>query len=1102
MKIHSIKTAVFLFVFLFFHEVAAQFDLHRAHKQARSGQVKNKAQEIIRRGDAYWNVHERLQRHNGLKPYERWKYVWETYAETGRDFNRAILDFYEKQSLQARSPQTDDSNWQLVGNTEYTVTGGTEGKGRINAIAVDPSNPHTIYIGAPAGGLWKSTDGGNTWTPLTDQLPAPGVSAIAVDPSNSNIIYIGTGDDDALISPSLGVFKSTDGGQTWNQLGPNNLDFVSGIAINPNNTNIVIITTDAGIYRSTDGGQTWNPVQNGYFRELRMHPTNPQYVYAVSSDRFYRSTDGGATFQVVSNGLPSSSNVTRLVMDVTPAAPNKVYVLAINGDAFEGMYISSNKGQSFVRTNEYSDIVASQQGWYDLCLAVSDTDPDMIFYGELDVWRSTDGGNHFYQINQWHTMNASYTHADIHFMKFYNGKLYVGSDGGIYVSQDNGAHFTDLNDDLAISQHYKISVSNNLADQYIYGGLQDNGGIALNNQTWNIYHGADGMENATDLFDKSKAFSFIYFGLSLNITFDGGQSVAANVSGPEYGRWVTPLEMSPNNELFAGFSKVYKLVGNNWQTVTQTSFSSRIRQMKFHPLHANELYVAVAGELHKSVNGGTSFQLLHSFPNSINAIAINPDNNQLWVAAGENVYTSTDGGSTWSDISTGLPAGIAVRDLVYHRFSPDTRIYAATDVGVYRKIGNGNWEIFSNNLPKTLIFDLEINNKAGYLWAGTHGRSVWKTPIPSYDAQIDLAVYKTVPSNHFTCSPVSEVQFIVKNEGQNPVSTFDYTITIDGNTTNHTWNGNLAPGQQINIQVPFNPVLDFGSKTVRLETSLNGDQIITNDKSEVTVTVNKNEPGIFTYDLETSAHEMLTESASSLWQRGIPSGSQLNQAASGQYAYCTNPSGDYPNGATAYLYMPCLDLTNIQNPELKFEMAFDIEQDWDYFNVEYSTDNGLSWHILGTHNDPAWYNSNVTQGLCPGAQWTGTDTNIQTYGHELASLGSVNPLIRFVFKSDTYVTQEGVMLDNPRIEGQLSVENLQAYHLKLYPVPAGDFLVIENQNPGLRQITVTDMSGKKLYQNTQPASMQQIITRTWSPGTYIIHWHFDHQILHTKFLKN
>ncbi len=1095
-----LQTALLIVWGTFFTQ--AQFDLHQIKQQIQARNVReNPVKLIIRQADDYWQYHDRFQPHNGVKPYERWKYIWENYTGPDADFSGALLRLYRNRRNTSARPHVDDSNWQLVGDTEYTVTGGTEGKGRVNVIEVDPNNPNTIYLGTPAGGLWKSTDGGIHWTPLTDELPAPGVSAIAVDPTNSNVIYIGTGDDDGLVTPSVGLFKSSDGGQTWNLIAPANFDFISGVVVNPNNPNIITFASSDGIFHTTDGGQTWSLAQAGYFRELRIHPTNPQYVYAVTSDSFFRSTDGGASFQKITSGLPASSNVSRMVMDVTPAAPDKVYVLAINGNSFVGMYISSDKGTAFSRTAENTNIVESQQGYYDLALAVSDTDPNMIFYGELNIWRSTDGGNQFIQINQWHTMNASYTHADIHFMKYFNGNLYVGSDGGIYKSADNGNHFVNLNDDLAISQHYKISVSQNLTDQYIYGGLQDNGGIAFNNPTWNIYHGADGMDNAVDYFNKQLAYSFIYYGASLNITTDGGQSVALAVSGPEYGRWVTPLEMSPANELYAGFRRVYKLVNNQWQAVTQNNLSGRIRVMKFHPLHPQELYVAITGELLKSTNGGQTFQSVYNFPSNITAIEVNPDGPEMWVTTANNVWFSSDAGTTWTDITAGLPAGIALHDIVYHRFSPDTRLYVATDAGVYRKTGNNPWEIFSNHLPKTIVTDLELNNKAGYLWAGTHGRSVWKTAVPSYDAQKDLAVYGDPTIQHLSCSPVSQVSFNVKNEGQTLVTAFDYTAVINGQTLNQTWTGNLAQGQTVTLNFPVNPPLELGVLDAQLEVSLTGDQIAVNNKAIIHALVNKAEPGIFTYNLESPAQELLTEDIMNVWERAIPSGSVLNHAQSGQYAYCTNASGNYPDGATAYLYMPCLDLTQVQNPEIKFEMAYDIEFEWDYINVEYSTDNGQTWQILGTASDPDWYNNNSTQGLCPGAQWTGTNTTFATYSHELASLNHFHPLIRFVFQSDTYINQEGVVLDNPRIEGQLAVENLPYHGLKLYPVPAGDFITVENNNPKLQKITVTDLNGKTLTEKTiNQTGTYRINVKNWPAGTYILHWQFPAGVFTTKIL--
>ena len=212
----------------------------------------------------------------------------------------------------------------------------------------DPNTATTLYIGTPAGGIWKSIDSGVNWSPLSDELPQIGVSGIAVDHTNSNVIYIATGDKDAGDTYSIGVLKSTDGGVTWNTTGlsfANTSTRAGDIMMHPTNNQILLCATSAGLYKTSNGGTTWSVVQTGSFAQgsIRFKPNDPTTVYAVNYNRFYRSTNTGDSFSTVITGLPVNSG--RLILDVTPANANYVYILsATTGNAFQGIYRSTNSG--------------------------------------------------------------------------------------------------------------------------------------------------------------------------------------------------------------------------------------------------------------------------------------------------------------------------------------------------------------------------------------------------------------------------------------------------------------------------------------------------------------------------------------------------------------------------------------------------------------------------------------------------------------------------------------------------------------------------------------------------------------------------------------
>ncbi|MCH1385288.1 MAG: hypothetical protein L7U61_03175, partial [Flavobacteriaceae bacterium] len=441
-----------------------------------------KLSDIENAFDVYWEGKDYTKKGSGYKPFKRWANHWQDYLlEDGTIAPPAMLweAWERKQEAESKQnsfsvPGDDIVNWTNLGPSVVTNSSvSTSGQGRVNTFIQDPNNPQTLYVGAPAGGIWKSTDDGANWTPLSDNLPQIGVSGIAIDPTNSNIIYIATGDDDAGDSYSVGVLKSLDGGQTWGTTGLQyewtNFKTTNEIYIDPTNNQHIWVASSDGLQKSEDGGNTWVIKQDGNIVDFRLHPEYHinSIIYAVgynnNESKFYRSSDKGNTFTEISS-IPSNSN--RIILETTPAAVDNVYVLTAydNGDgtyegrnSFQGVYVSNDAGLNFTKTAETDDIFTSAQSWYDMALTVSDSDPDVLFVGVLDIWKSTDGGDDFTQINAWHQRTSAFTHADIHFLRYFNGILYAGTDGGIYRSADDGDNFEDLSNTLSIAQIYTVS---------------------------------------------------------------------------------------------------------------------------------------------------------------------------------------------------------------------------------------------------------------------------------------------------------------------------------------------------------------------------------------------------------------------------------------------------------------------------------------------------------------------------------------------------------------------------------------------------------------------------------------------------------------------
>ena len=625
--------------------------------------------EMVNAFNTYWSTRDKNARGSGYKPFMRWEYHWKNYTNnqgyimSSDEFWNAWREKNQSKTNRNAIMSLPPSNWQAVGPFTHTNSGSwSSGQGRVNIVHVDPSNANTIYLGAPAGGIWKSTNNGSTWTPLTDELPQIGVSGIAVDYSNSNVIYIATGDKDAGDSYSVGVYKSTNGGLTWNPTGLTFTDINSragDIVIHPTNNQILWCATNAGIFKSINAGLTWTNVRAGNFSQgtIRLKPGDPNTVYAVSNNRFFRSTDGGTTFSMITSGLPTSSG--RLLLDVTPANANYIYILsATTGSGFQGIYRSIDGGTTFTARNTTTDVFESSQAWYDLALAVSSTNAEEIYTGCLNVWKSTSGGTSATKINNWSNPSGpSYTHADIHYLGFHGTKLFAGTDGGIYVSENNGDNFTDLTAGVQISQYYKIAVSKQSSANMV-GGLQDNGGYAYSGGQWKNYYGADGMDTAIDPTNPNLYYGFIQFGGGLYISNSAGNGISSSVNSPggQDGNWVTPLVSNSIGEIFSGFDNLYKLSNGNWiQHNIDDLGTGNIDLISVDPSNNNIMYVANGSELYKSINGGVNFSLINFTTNDIQSIGVHSsDSNIVYLTtegANGEVLKSIDGGASFIDIT-------------------------------------------------------------------------------------------------------------------------------------------------------------------------------------------------------------------------------------------------------------------------------------------------------------------------------------------------------------------------------------------------------------------------------------------------------------------
>jgi len=739
-------------------------------------------------------------RGTGWKIFKRWEYLMESRLfPTGERTN--LVNLWEEaqkfnENVSGESPPT----WTELGpNTFQTVTGSwNPGIGRINDIELDPNNSNIIYIGAPDGGLWRSTTGGNSWTPLTDDIPAIGVSCILIDPSNSNVIYIGTGDKDAWDCWSRGVLKSIDGGSTWNTTGltfvPTDWQKIHKMLMHPTNYNILFAGTYYGLYKSTDGAATWTLVLDGDVDDIEFKPGDPNVVYAVTNEVpspiFYRSTNGGNSFTAT-----SMTSGRRAQIAVTPANPECVYYFAKD----VGIYLSLDSGVSFSRKGRAP--TAGSQDWYDLAIAVSPLDMNEVHVGEIETYVSFDGGRRFTKTAVWSYPNSTgYVHADIHEMQYFGTTLYVGSDGMITTTDDSASSWVDLSEGLAIRQFYRIGSKVNANPYKLIGGSQDNGTSVYSTDHWHEWLGADGMECVIDYTNENIVYGCIQYGSFYKSTDGGNNSVS--ISQPGDGDWVTPYVIDPinPNTLYVGNAYVRKTTNGmgSWATIGNFG-SGNINALAVAKSDPNYIYAAKDDLIWRTTDGGSNWtEISAGLPGYfITYIDVHPSNPQkiavtlsnFWVyAAGEKVYISNDAGSHWINHSGSLP-NLPANCVVWQDGSYEA-LYVGMDVGVYYRDNTlSDWISYTGNLPNVMIDELEIDENIQKVRAATFGRGLW-----------EVDVYRATPM-----APVAD--FTADNTTINQGGTVNFTDLSSNSPTSWSWTfagGTPATSPLQNPSVTYN----------------------------------------------------------------------------------------------------------------------------------------------------------------------------------------------------------------------------------------------------------------------------------------------------------
>ena len=792
------------------------------------------------------------EKQTGWKVFERWAHHASLIINPDGSFPPAdhVIKEYNKFLRSKINPRSTSGAWTEVGPFGNPQSSPTDyGIGRVTAIGFHPTNTNTIYLGAPQGGFWVSTNKGQTWTSSTDNLPTLGVSGIvaipSIPPTNPPLILIGTGDRDASDAAGLGVYKSTDGGITFSvsNTGMGNVT-VNKLMLNPLNLNTIVAATSSGVYFSYNKGNNWTlKSSNINMKDIQYKPGDTNTLYACSGGTFYRTNDAGNTWLSNSTGLSSPSTINRIAIGVTAADPSIVYLITSksSNNTYEGFYKSINSGTSFTKSTNTTNILGGDltggtrgQGWYDLAIETSPSDANYVLVGGINIFRSTNGGTNWSCVAHWWGQSGTaYVHADIHIFNRHpiTQEIFIGSDGGIDFTSNNGTSYTNINGTLAIRQFYHLDVARQ-SPLRILAGAQDNGTILKRGNTWKNMTGGDGMMPKISPLDSNMLVSTSQNG-NFNYSHDGGNSWDYSINFDfttntakisEAGPWVTPFAIHPTvpNFMIALYINAWRTTDLNFGNLcafdkVSTSISSSGTAINFSNVSPNRCFIANGSSIRRSDNilaansTSVSWTLLTSpGTGTITSIATSyRDSNILFVTQGNKVYKSINGGANWTDISTGLP-NIKMYSVVLDKYSDD-RLYVGTDAGVYVKDnGASSWNLFNTGLPvNSEVRELNIwyDTACSYnskITAATYGRGAWQSDLLTINNPV---VDFSVPASSCAGLPVN-----FTNNTTNAPDSFIWTITGPGPITYLNGTNNKSANPQVSFNTPGNYSIQLYAK--------------------------------------------------------------------------------------------------------------------------------------------------------------------------------------------------------------------------------------------------------------------------------------------------
>ena len=719
--------------------------------------------------------------------------------------------------------KTNSTAWDAL---EFRCIGPPRG-GRVVAVAGHPTQKNVFYFGGVAGGVWKTVDGGHYWENITDgQFDVSSVGALAVSEADPNVIYAGTGESTIRLDVSWGdgVYKSTDGGETWSNAGLRDSHHIGEIRVHPQNPDVVYVAAlghafgpndERGVYRSTDGGETWECVLHVSDKagavDLTLDVTNPRIIYASiwqvyrnfwelasggPDSGLWKSTDGGDSWTDISRnpGLPQEGILGKIGISVSPAQPSRIWAIVEAGGEKSGIYRSENRGASWEHLTNNQDLL--NRPWYYLHIFADPQDPDTVYVNNLKMWKSVDGGRNWSEITTPHGDNH-----DLWIDPADPQRMINGNDGGACVSFNGGETWSTIYNQMT-SQFYHLDVDNQLPYR-VYGTQQDNSSISVPSATekgaipWGDCYPA-GTGESGYIAVKPDDPNILYVG-AVGSSPGGGGALQRydhrtkqirlvtvwpepfNGFGPKVMKyrfpWTFPITFSPHdtNVLYTCGNHVFRTTneGSSWEIISpdltrndeskleasggpltlDTSGAEHYCTISvfFESDHKEGLFWAGSddGLIHISEDGGGSWRNVTppDLPEWSLISVIEPsahDAATVYVAAtryklddySPYLFKTSDLGESWQRIDAGFPQNEITRML---RVDPTREglLYVGTESGVFVSFDDGSsWQRMPGNLPIAPVYDMQVKDED--LVVATHGRSFWilddLTPLRQTDA--------------------------------------------------------------------------------------------------------------------------------------------------------------------------------------------------------------------------------------------------------------------------------------------------------------------------------------------------------------------------------